>query len=94
MKLNELVCPNCGLKCLTKSYYATCAGCRNFFYASQSATCNPPPPNVQIIPIQVYPTTPITGPYYWQTPYTTTGGSGWSGTISTGGRQEGYLTWN
>ena len=35
MKLNELICPKCGMKMLTNCSYATCDACNTFFYASQ-----------------------------------------------------------
>lgn len=44
MKLNELVCPTCGLKCLVDASYATCASCNTFFYASQSRSVDNPLP--------------------------------------------------
>jgi hypothetical protein len=51
MKLNELVCPTCDLKCMTDASYTTCASCQTFFYACQSKTVNLPKqnPNVTII---------------------------------------------
>jgi len=36
-KMNELICPTCGLKCYTSSAYTQCDGCQAVFYASQSA---------------------------------------------------------
>ncbi len=36
-KVNELVCPNCGLRCFTPYAYTRCDGCGTVFYASQSA---------------------------------------------------------
>lgn len=44
MKLNELVCPTCGLKCLTDCAYTTCASCSTLFYASQSRSVDYPQP--------------------------------------------------
>jgi len=35
-KLNELICPTCGLKCYTSSAYTRCDGCQTVFYASES----------------------------------------------------------
>ncbi len=40
-KVNELVCPTCGLRCFTKCAYATCDGCQTLFYASESAHKKP-----------------------------------------------------
>lgn len=61
MKLNELVCPSCGLKCMTDATYTTCDSCNTLFYANQSRSIdNPAPlaPNVVIWPQPyVYPTT-------------------------------------
>jgi len=48
MKLNELVCPCCGLKCMTDAAYTTCASCNNFFYASQSRSVDQPAPMITI----------------------------------------------
>ena len=50
MKLNELVCPTCGLKCLTDHAYTMCDGCGLTFYAYDSKTCNPPAAPVTILP--------------------------------------------
>ena len=36
MKLNELVCPSCGLKCMTDAAETTCSSCNLHFTASQS----------------------------------------------------------
>lgn len=46
MKLNELVCPSCGLKCMTDASYTTCASCNTFFYANQSRSVDSPAPLV------------------------------------------------
>jgi hypothetical protein len=54
MKLNELVCPTCGLKCMTDAAYTTCASCQTTFYAAQSRSVdNPAPLSGQIV---VWPT--------------------------------------
>jgi hypothetical protein len=42
MKINELVCPTCGLKCFTSHAYTRCDGCQTVFYASESGQCKPP----------------------------------------------------
>lgn len=47
MKLNELVCPSCGLKCLVDTAYTTCASCNTFFYACQSRSVDNPTPPTQ-----------------------------------------------
>jgi len=75
MKLNELVCPTCGLKCMTDAHYATCASCQTYFHASQSRSVDypaplTPTPNViitwptvigpTIVPQPDYPTTWVT----------------------------------
>jgi len=44
MKLNELVCPTCGLKCMTDASHTTCDSCMTFFYASQSRSVDCPQP--------------------------------------------------
>jgi len=44
MKLNELVCPTCGLKCMTDASYTTCASCNTLFYACQSRSVDCPQP--------------------------------------------------
>lgn len=44
MKLNELVCPSCGLKCMVSASYTTCASCNTFFYANQSRSVDNPLP--------------------------------------------------
>ena len=70
MKLNELVCPTCGLKCLTDETYTTCASCNTYYYASQSRSVDNPTP-IQQQPIQItpwpvtplVPQPPITWPY-------------------------------
>ncbi len=54
MKLNELVCPTCGLKCLTDEVYTTCASCNTCYYASQSRSVDNPTP-VQLAPVQITP---------------------------------------
>ena len=69
MKLNELVCPHCGLKCLTECVYTTCASCQYFFYASESRSVKLPPSNdltgtIVIGPMQVQPLMPwVVTPY-------------------------------
>ena len=79
MKLNELVCPNCGLKCLTDADYTTCASCQYLFYACQSRSVKMPPSltgAIVIGPITPPPPMPWIG-----TPWPGTG----SITVSTGG---------
>lgn len=44
MKLNELVCPSCGLKCMTDCAYTTCDGCGAHFTAAQSRSRDNPAP--------------------------------------------------
>jgi predicted amidophosphoribosyltransferase len=41
MKINHFICPNCGHDFYESGAYATCDGCRTFFYVSQSRTCTP-----------------------------------------------------
>jgi len=38
MKLNHMICPNCGHDFYIDCAYATCDACYTFFYATQSAT--------------------------------------------------------
>lgn len=67
MKLNELVCPSCGLKCMVSASYTTCASCNTFFYACQSRSVDSPMPLAQPnIGTIIYPTTipPYTAPPY------------------------------
>lgn len=40
-KINQLVCPTCGLVCYTRCAYTTCDGCQTMFYASESAHHRP-----------------------------------------------------
>lgn len=40
MKINHMICPNCGHDFYVESSYATCDACSTFFYAAQSQTCN------------------------------------------------------
>lgn len=96
MKLNELVCPTCGLKCLTEASYTTCDSCQTFFYASQSAGVKlpvkvdivwPGGPFVQETPVQPLVNQPWTGTPY---PYK-------SFTMGTGqlvNSQDDYQIWN
>lgn len=44
MKLNELVCPACGLKCLVDAACTTCDGCNTYFTAPQSRSRDLPEP--------------------------------------------------
>ena len=74
MKLNELVCPTCGLKCMTDASYTTCASCQTMFYASQSRSVDNPLPvqqvwvqQVQIQGIQIE-TPPYTPHVIWVVP--------------------------
>ncbi|MGD9728539.1 MAG: hypothetical protein AB7L09_00790 [Nitrospira sp.] len=73
MKLNELICPKCGLKCLTSSSYVTCDSCQTHFTASQSRSVdNPVPlqPPYQVGPIQIGPIVqdPVTYPWPYLPP--------------------------
>lgn len=36
-KINEMICPRCGLRCFTPDAYVTCDGCQTMFYAGESA---------------------------------------------------------
>jgi len=47
MKLNELVCPSCGLKCMVDAAFTTCDGCNTYFHASQSRSRDNPVPLAQ-----------------------------------------------
>lgn len=74
MKLNELVCPTCGLKCMTDASYTTCASCQTMFYASQSRSVDNPLPvqqvwiqKVQIQEVQIAPP-PYTPHVIWIVP--------------------------
>jgi hypothetical protein len=58
MKLNELVCPTCGLRCLTDASYTTCASCNAFFYANQSRSVDNPLPLYTGLKIVVNPVSP------------------------------------
>lgn len=44
MKLNELVCPSCGLKCLVDTAYTACDACGAHFTAAQSRSRDVPAP--------------------------------------------------
>lgn len=80
MKLNELVCPSCGLKCLVDASYTTCASCNTFFYASQSRSVDSPAPlnpmigigtgTIKIVPCAqpVPPNDPLLGQPIWMVP--------------------------
>ncbi len=46
MKLNELVCPSCGLRCMVDASFTTCASCNTFFAADQSRSVDNPRPLV------------------------------------------------
>ena len=46
MKINEAICPTCGLRAFTNCAYLTCDGCQTFFYLSQGGHRNPPPPTI------------------------------------------------
>lgn len=67
MKLNELVCPSCGLKCMVDTSYTTCASCNTFFYACQSRSVDQP---MQIVPPGTTIVWPQTIPPYTAPPYT------------------------
>ena len=60
MKLNELVCPSCGLKCMTDASYTTCASCQTTFSANQSRSVDNPVPLGQPGSVITWPT--IIGP--------------------------------
>ena len=76
MKLNELVCPACGLKCLVDTSYTSCDACGAHFTAAQSRSRdNPAPypvpgtitwPTIQ--PMQPLPHLERTGPI-WIAPF-------------------------
>lgn len=96
MKLNELVCPSCGLKCMTDASYTTCASCQTTFNANQSRSVDYP-----------VPLTPPLGGVSWPwiqpppvTPYITWVGTMPSpaagGSVSTGGLTSDvqYQVWN
>lgn len=94
MKLNELVCPSCGLKCLVDAAYTNCDGCGTHFTAAQSRSRdNPAPLGIQIT-IDPNVTAPIIHPTVtpWVVPpnYPTTG------TAITGTQSDGvtYEVWN
>jgi len=105
MKLNELVCPTCGLKCLTDIAYTTCASCGLAFNANQSRSVDFPSPiqqpNQIIPPIQItpwpvaplQPQPPIVNPNITY-PYFTWEGGG--SMCSTGGVTDGFecQVWN
>ena len=46
IKLNHFICPRCGHDFYDTGAYTTCDACHTFFYASQSRTCQAPPPDV------------------------------------------------
>lgn len=107
MKLNELICPGCGLKCLVDSAYTSCDGCGAHYTAAQSRSRdNPAPyptPNVITTPIiQIDPNVvQIQPPIQWvnpipNDPYVTGPGLiDGSGTIcSTGQDGVTYEVWN
>jgi len=102
MKLNELVCPTCGLKCLTDDAYTTCASCGLCFNACQSRSVDCPTPVLQPgqittpQPIQItpWPVAPLTPQPLVPYPYIT-----WVGDMSicsTGGMTDGVecQVWN
>jgi hypothetical protein len=62
MKLNELVCPICGLKCMTDASYTTCASCNTTFYAHQSRSVDCPVPVGPSITINPFITAPVISP--------------------------------
>jgi predicted amidophosphoribosyltransferase len=41
MKINHMVCPNCGHDFYVEEAWARCDACGRVFYASESGTCNP-----------------------------------------------------
>ena len=55
MKLNDLTCPSCGLRCLADTAYTTCDAChRNFTAAeSQGVQVPNPPGSITIQPVVV-----------------------------------------
>jgi hypothetical protein len=96
MKLNELICPTCGLKCMTDASYTTCASCNTLFYANQSRSVDSPAPLIPEGIITSWPWTqpqPVTPYITWvgTVPEPTTGGS-----VGTGGLtdQTSYQVWN
>lgn len=66
MKINELICPTCQLRCFTDKAYTTCDACGTNYYASQSARL----PSVlpQPIPTTNPWTVPTTGYPIWVVP--------------------------
>lgn len=64
MKLNELVCPKCGLRCFVDAAYTTCDSCQTVFYANQSRTVTFLQP--QIYPLPNDPS--VTGPGIYPQP--------------------------
>lgn len=38
MKINHMICPNCGHDFFVDCAYATCDACQTFFYAGESKT--------------------------------------------------------
>lgn len=44
MKLNELVCPACGLKCMVEASFTVCDACGAHFTAAQSRSRDVPDP--------------------------------------------------
>lgn len=71
MKLNELVCPNCGLRCFTDASYTTCASCNTHFYAAQSRSvdCPQPFPYITIGPLPINPQPVISPQPIWVAPF-------------------------
>ncbi len=70
MKLNDLTCPTCNLRCLVEGSDTTCDGCGNHFTAEQSVGVKAPLPTECPFkasePI-VWPstTTPLINPSQW-----------------------------
>jgi hypothetical protein len=62
MKLNELICPSCGLKCLVDASYTTCDGCQTYFSAAQSRSRDNPAPLGAQITVNPYITAPLIQP--------------------------------
>jgi hypothetical protein len=69
VKLNELICPTCGLKCMTDAAYTTCDSCQTTFYASQSRSVQHWPMITITWPTSpyAYPTTVPSQPLQWVT---------------------------
>lgn len=66
MKLNELVCPACGLKCMVEASFTVCDACGAHFTAAQSRSRDNPEPYPAPNTI-TWPT--ITPPTTWPAPY-------------------------